>query len=91
MALRPHKHALRGTLSRTEELGKIPGGVEAEIHDPEESNYVQMLGGSRLQELLGSITCGEQQQRVISKRGNASGTMPLQLLTRNPGDAHCVT
>ena len=63
MALSPHKRTLRGTLSRDEELGKKPGGVEAKIHDPEESNYVQMLGGSRLQELLGSITCGEQQQR----------------------------
>lgn len=91
MALSPHKHARRGTLSRVKELGKTPGGVEAKIHDPEESNYVQMLGESRLQELLGSITCGEQQQRVMSKRGNASGTMPLQLLTRNPGDAHCAT
>lgn len=27
----------------------------------------------------------------MSKRGNASGTMPLQLLTQNPGDAHCAT
>lgn len=65
MALSPHKRALRGTLSGDEELGKTPGGVEAKIHDPEESNCARMAGRDKA-----SGAAGKYQLRRAAAEGN---------------------
>lgn len=87
-----HINALSGApWAENEELGKTPGGVEAKIHDPEESNYALMAGRVKASGAAGKYQLRRAAAAVMSRRGNASGTMSLQLLTLSPGDAHCAT